>query len=180
MDAARRKAIHEAMVRLSDGDRRAFDMLLDELWPVIRAFTERSVGSVADAEDVAQEVFSKICFRISDFDKSRDGVSWAFGIASYEIMTHRKRARRRREVHDDAALETMADDGVSQEALLVEREVVASFEAAVGALTEADREVLGLVRSAPASGPANPAVRKRKQRALERLRRMWESIYGQS
>jgi hypothetical protein len=45
-------------------------------------------------------------------------VAWAFAIASYEIMTHRKRARRRREVHDDTALERMADDGVSREAWL--------------------------------------------------------------
>jgi DNA-directed RNA polymerase specialized sigma24 family protein len=56
MDAARRKAIHEAMVRLSDGDRAAFDVLLDELWPVIAAFAERGVGRGADAEDIAQEV----------------------------------------------------------------------------------------------------------------------------
>ena len=35
MDATRRKAIHDAMVRLSDGDRTAFEVLVDELWPVI-------------------------------------------------------------------------------------------------------------------------------------------------
>ncbi|HWO07993.1 MAG TPA: sigma-70 family RNA polymerase sigma factor, partial [Polyangiaceae bacterium] len=157
----------------------ALDVLLDELWPVILSFAERGVGLLADAEDVAQEVFSKICFRISDFDKTRDGLSWAFGIASYEIMTHRKRTGRRREVHAQVALDRMAHDAVSQEAALVEREVVAAFEAAVGALTDADREVLGLVPQASALGPSSPVLRKRKQRALERLRRLWESIYGQ-
>jgi DNA-directed RNA polymerase specialized sigma24 family protein len=57
MNAARRQAIHEAMVRLFDGDRTAFDVLLDELWPVIISFAERGVGRGADAEDIAQEAF---------------------------------------------------------------------------------------------------------------------------
>ena len=178
MDAARRKAIHEAMVRLSDGERGAFDVLLNELWPVILSFAERGVRRKADAEDVAQEVFSKICFRISDFDKTRDGVSWAFGIASYEVMTHRKRAARRREI-DDAAIERIADARAPQDVGLVEQELVAAFEAAVGALTDADRQALGLQPDVRADGPMSPAFRKRKQRALDRLRKVWESIYGQ-
>ena len=74
MDAARRKTIHDAMVRLSDGDRGAFDVLLDDLWPVILSFARRGVGEGADAEDVAQEVFFRICARISDFDRGRDGL----------------------------------------------------------------------------------------------------------
>ena len=67
MDPTRRKAIYDAMVRLSDGDRSAFQTLLDDLWPVILAFTRRGVGHEQDAEDVAQEVFLRICSRISDF-----------------------------------------------------------------------------------------------------------------
>ena len=166
MDTARRKTIHDAMVRLSDGDRRAFDVLLDELWPVILSFAERGVAR-ADAEDVAQEVFYRICSRIADFDRTRDGVSWAFGIASYQIMTHRKRTQRRREVHDETALATETDRGASQEEALIDRELVLAFEQAVGALTLEDRIILGLVPNAPGLGPASPAVRKRRQRALD-------------
>jgi RNA polymerase sigma-70 factor (ECF subfamily) len=176
MDAARRKTIHEAMVRLSDGDRSAFDVLLDELWPVILTFVQGRVGNTADAGDIAQEVFLRICSRIADFDRSRDGLSWAFGIGSYEILTHRKRVRRRREVHDETMLEREADDAASPEMVLEQREVALAFEQAVGALTEADRLLLGIVRREP-DGPASPALRKRKQRALERLRGIWRRIY---
>src|SRR5262249_33887765 len=91
VDPARRRIIHDALVRLSDGDRTAVDSLLEELWPVIRAFAERGLGHAAEAEDVAQEVFLRICSRISDFDRERDGVSWAFGIAAYQVLTHRRR-----------------------------------------------------------------------------------------
>ncbi len=178
MDTARRKTIHDAMVRLSDGDRSAFDVLLDELWPVVLSFAERGVGRGADAEDVAQEVFYRICSKIADFDRNRDGLSWAFGIASYEIMTHRKRRLRRREVHDETALFTEAARGDSQEEMLIERELRVAFAQAAGALTDEDRVVLGLVPSAVGPGPASPAFRKRKQRALDRLRGLWRSIHG--
>src|SRR6187399_1720795 len=99
MHSTRRKAIHDAIVRLADGDRSALDALLDELWPVLLAFAERGVGRGADAEDVAQEAFIKICARTADFDRERDGLSWAFGIAHFEVLTHRRRRQRRREVN---------------------------------------------------------------------------------
>jgi RNA polymerase sigma-70 factor (ECF subfamily) len=180
MDAARRRAIHEAMVRLSDGDRSAFDVLLDELWPVILSFTERGVGRGADAEDIAQEVFFKICARIADFDQARDGSSWAFGIASFEIMTHRRRQKRRREVHDESSLAAEMDHGASQEEILLQREVILAFQHAVGKLTEEDQLALGLAPGGDLSGVPTATLRKRKQRALDRLRGIWRNLYGES
>jgi RNA polymerase sigma-70 factor, ECF subfamily len=179
MDAVRRKAIHDAMVRLSDGDRSAFDVLLDELWPVILSFAKRGVGATADAEDIAQDVFLKICSRIADFDRSRDGLSWAFGIGTYEILTHRKRARRRREVHDENALEREAHNAASHDIVLEQRQVAVAFEQVVGGLTEDERALLGLAPQGAALRPASPALRKRKQRALDRLRNIWKGIYGE-
>jgi RNA polymerase sigma factor (sigma-70 family) len=122
MDQARRKTIHQALVRLSDGDRRAFPILLDELWPVVLAFAERGVRHEQDAEDVAQEVFLRICSRISDFDRKRDGLSWAFGIAGFEIMTHRRRQQRRRETFSEVELGQQVDPSASQEEACIQQE----------------------------------------------------------
>jgi RNA polymerase sigma-70 factor (ECF subfamily) len=180
MDAERRKAIHDAMVRLADGDRAAFDVLLDELWPVILSFAQRGVGAGADAEDVAQEVFFRICARITDFDRSRDGVSWAFGIANHEILTHRKKLQRRREVHDVPSLASRADQTASQEDLLMNQEVRRALEQAIGALTDEDRRALGLLPGGETNGVSGPTLRKRKQRALSRLRDLWRGIHGES
>ena len=177
MTPARRTAIHQAMVRLSDGDRTAFEVLLDELWPVILSFAERGVGYGGDAEDVAQEVFYKICARTADFDRERDGLSWAFGIASYEIMTHRRRLQRRRELFDEASVASQLDGSASQEEQLMAREITLAFEQAIGALTEEDRMSLGLEGSALQA--AGATHRKRKQRALDRLRGIWRQIYGE-
>jgi RNA polymerase sigma-70 factor (ECF subfamily) len=180
MDAARRKGIHHAMVRLSDGDRAAFDVLLDELWPVVLSFAQRGLNGSADAEDVAQEVFFRICSRIADFDRSRDGLSWAFGIASYEVMTHRRRQQRRREIHDEPSLAVISDGGSSQEDVLLRREAVRAFEEAVGALTDDDRRALGLAPTESPSEVSTSTLRKRRQRALDRLRGLWRTIYGES
>lgn len=176
MDATRRKEVHEAMVRLADGDRTAFDVLVDELWPVIFSFAQRGLGQAADAEDVAQEVFYRISARIADFDRSRDGLSWAFGIASYEIMTHRRRTQRRREVRG-VELTSLVDGSASQEDRVITRELERALEQVVGALTDEDRESLGLRGDAAVSGTT---LRKRRQRALERLRGIWRQVYGES
>ena len=177
MDAARRKAIHEAMVRLHDGDRTAFDVLLDDLWPVMLSFAERGVGRGADAEDVAQEVFYRICARIADFDRKRDGLSWAFGIASYEILSHRRRLGRRREVFDAAPLAAQIDGAASQEEQLLSREMAAALERAVGALTAEDQVSLGI--RTDVSDAEGATLRKRRQRALDRLREIWRQVYGE-
>src|SRR3954470_6617288 len=98
MEAARRRQIQAWMVQFADGERAAFQPLFDALWPVLLAFASRALGPVADAEDAAQAAMLKVFSRIVDFDRARDGVSWALSIAGYEVMTVRKQRARRREV----------------------------------------------------------------------------------
>ena len=178
MDPLRRKGIHDALVRLSDGDRSAFPTLLDQLWPVILTFAQRGVGHDQDAEDVAQEVFLRICSRISDFNRERDGLSWAFGIAGYEIMSQRRRRQRRREAADPSSLHRLADSAASQEEALIKHELAAALASVLGTLSSEDRSALGSVED-PAVPTAGASFRKRRQRALERLRVVWRSIHGE-
>jgi DNA-directed RNA polymerase specialized sigma24 family protein len=59
-----------------------------------------------DSEDVAQRTLVNVFARISEFDIRRDGVSWVFGIASYEVKTLCRQLQRRRESStDDDSLE---------------------------------------------------------------------------
>jgi RNA polymerase sigma factor (sigma-70 family) len=176
------KSIHDALVRLSDGDRSAMEPLVRELWPVILSFAARGLPQLEDAEDAAQEVFLKICARISDFDRRRDGLSWAFAIASYEVMTIRRRCQRRREATVDAerAFESISDLAPSQEEAAIRSELDALVLAAVGALSPADRTTLGLVETGGTGGANDATFRKRKQRALGRLRTVWRRLNGDS
>ena len=100
-----RADVHAVLVRLANGDRQAATLLIRLLWPVLLAFARRAVGNADDAEDIAQESLIKIAARVADFDSARDGLSWAFAIASFELKSHRKRVTRRRELADPAALE---------------------------------------------------------------------------
>src|SRR6188768_3808799 len=109
MDAERRRQIQAWMVQFADGERAAFQALFDALWPVLLAFTARALPQTADAEDAAQQAMLKVFSRIADFDRRRDGVSWALGIASYEVMTVRKQRSRRREA-GAAALERAEEE----------------------------------------------------------------------
>jgi RNA polymerase sigma-70 factor (ECF subfamily) len=177
MDAVRRKTIHDAMVRLADGDRSAMSVLVNELWPVVLQFAQRGLQHEQDAEDVAQEVFLRICSRISDFDRQRDGLSWAFGIANYEIMTVRKRRKRRRELSGDGELAARADTRASQEEAAIQSELTEAIALAFGQLSDDDRVSLGLGVSA-LTGVPFATVRKRRQRALDRLRNVWRKRHG--
>lgn len=174
MNEVERTAIHEAVVRLADGDRSAVRELLTRLWPVLLLFARRGVGHEQDAEDVAQEAFLRICSRIADFDRTRDGLSWAFGIAKYEVMTQRQRRRRHREVSAPLELALVQDPQPSQEAALLERDLLLALEQALGSLTQEDRKLFNTGVQAQAA-----TVRKRRQRAIERLRSVWRRLYGE-
>jgi RNA polymerase sigma-70 factor, ECF subfamily len=178
MDAVRRKTIHEAMVRLADGDRSAMRVLVSELWPVVLAFAKRGLRHEQDAEDVAQEVFLRICSRISDFETTRDGLSWAFGIASYEIMTQRKRRSRRRELSVDRAMEMQLDPHASQEDRVIRTELLEAMTEVLGELSGEDRASLGIDGNGASEVPS-ATLRKRRQRAIDRLRIIWRRLYGE-
>ncbi len=165
-------------MRLADGDRAAMPALVTHLWPVLLSFAERGLQDPQAAEDVAQEVLFRISSRIAEFDRSRDAVSWAFGIASFEVLTQRKRRQRRRDDYGDAALHE-AVGAPSIEDAAIEAEIRLALTEALGQLSEEDLGQLD-VGDARRPGAATPAMRKRRQRALERLRLIWRSIYGES
>jgi len=178
MDPERRKAIQDATVRLADGDRTAMPALVNYLWPVLHSFAERGLHDPQAAEDVAQEVLFRISSRIAEFDQSRDAVSWAFGIASFEILTQRKRRQRRREDHGGAELPEIT--GVpSTEDAAIQAEIRVALTEALGQLSEDDLAQLDFDDARHPSA-ATPAMRKRRQRALDRLRIIWRRIYGES
>ena len=179
MEDLQRQRITEAMIRLADGDRSAFTIVFEELWPPILNFVRRAVPGDADAEDLAQQALLKVFARIGEFDTGRDGVAWAFGIVVYEIRTRRRQVQRRREAGDPAALDAVADAADSPERLAIRHDLARALAAAVGELTPADRAVLLAGDGVRLPAEVSPAGhRKRRQRALERLRIAWRKLHG--
>lgn len=95
-------------------------------------------------------------------------MAWAFGIAAFEIRTRRRKLARRRETPADG-IEQPADAQTPEQSV-VDTDARPALREAVGELSEPDRQAL-LGDSSPAVSPA--AWRKRRQRALERLRGLW-------
>lgn len=164
------------MVRFADGDRTAFQPLFDALWPVLLAFTSRSLEQAADAEDAAQQAMLKVFSRIADFDRARDGVSWALGIAGYEVMSLRKQRARRREA-GPAALDRVEQEGADVEARTIAEELTQAVRDLLGELPARDGAALAYAFTGEAP-PSDDTSRKRRFRALERLRAAWRRAHG--
>lgn len=170
------------MARLSDGDRSAFRPVFAALWPPVHAFCTRVLGECADAEDAAQQALEKVFSRASMYDRARSALPWALGIAAWECRTLRKRAQRaRREAIDRAEGLPSAEPSPEDRAAVKELEDAA--RAVLGRLSEADRETLyATFAEDPGERPliSGAAFRKRRERALGRLRELWRAIYGSS
>jgi RNA polymerase sigma factor (sigma-70 family) len=179
MNDSERGRINEAMIRLAEGDRAAFDVVFDGLWPDVLAFVRRAMPGDPDGEDVAQRTLLNVFARISEFDMRRDGVSWVFGIASYEVKTHRRKLQRRRETITDDSLERAEETTSSPEDLVIRHDLRGALAGVLTHLSDTDRDaLLGGEDANTAAGVTRVALRKRRQRALDRLRALWSKRHA--
>ena len=144
----------------------------------VRAMALRMLGDHDDAEDVMQETMLRTveALREGRFQGDRSLGAFVRGIARHVIADH-LRARNRGVLRWTLGLSprSRAPDGLSA---LVSREEQDRLRRALDQLTSSDRELLRLsffegmtpARIAERSGETSERVRKRKSRALGRLR----------
>jgi RNA polymerase sigma-70 factor (ECF subfamily) len=164
------------MVRLADGDRSAFDGAYAVLWPVVLAFCKRAL-SATDAEDAAQLALLKVFDRASTFRREGDALTWAIAIAAWEVRTIRKRHARSRNtsIEPEAHAAPIADP----ERAALERELIEAARHVLGVLSDDDRVTLAATfEEERPSGVSGAAFRKRRERAMSRLREAWRRIHG--
>lgn len=170
--------IQRLMVRFADGERVVFRPLFDALWPLLFAVTSRGLVDRAEAEDAAQRAMLVVFDRIIAIDPDRDAVAWAATIAAFEVLTSRRRVQRRREDFTSTALiDGTVDLAARPDEQLAAAELRAAVRAAVGELPARDQAALVELL---ADGPITPgeAPRKRRTRAIERLRAIWRKSHG--
>jgi RNA polymerase sigma factor (sigma-70 family) len=170
-----RRELNRLVSRLVDGDRHAFDPVFEALWPILSAFAQRFLADAPGGEDAAQLALMKIFSRAGSFDPSRDALSWALVVTTWECRTIRARTRRRRET---GTLPELVCAG-SPERELIDHDLRRALDAVLAELPEADRMQLESDLREDNGGkiPA-PTIRKRRQRALGRLRAVWRARHG--
>ena len=178
MERHEREWLRSQMAELADGNRAVFEAVYERVWPLVRGFVGRHLAP-ADADDAAQDALLSVFARSSEFDRSRDALTWILGIAAWEIRTTRTRRRRRREdTMDEAAVSGRPSNQESPEESAMNAQRNRWIEDALAGLDPADEATIRAYMSG--ERPAVPATtfRKRVQRAVERLRSGWKTGHG--
>jgi DNA-directed RNA polymerase specialized sigma24 family protein len=176
MDRGARLQLNGLMARLADGDRSVIDEVYTALWPIISEFCSKTL-SYADAQDAAQQTLLKLFDQAANFDRDRDAVTWALSIAVWEARTIRKRHARSR-TSDAGDLELLSGSD-SPEMLTAERQMTDAALAVLGELSPADQETLmATIHDETPDGVGGATFRKRRERALARLKVAWRRVYA--
>jgi RNA polymerase sigma-70 factor (ECF subfamily) len=174
VEGGERAELRTLLARLQDGDRTAFRPAFRLLWPRLRAFAVRSLGP-ADGEDAAQRALLRVFSRAGEYDRDRDALAWALGIALWECRTLRRQRQRRREIRV-APPDGPAGQATPEEAA-IDHDLRVAAAAILGSLRPADVETF----LAAAGGPRpvqGATFRKRLERALARFRLAWRAKHG--
>jgi RNA polymerase sigma-70 factor (ECF subfamily) len=163
------------MARLADGDRSAFTPVFRRLWAPTFRMCMSMLKNEADAKDAAQQSMEKILARASSYDASRPAMPWALAIAAWECRTIRQVRRRRRETPDELVKEPMTS-GAEDE--MARRDLTHAALEAMGQLSEADKETLFATFWEESASTSGATFRKRRERAVHRLRDAFRRIYG--
>jgi RNA polymerase sigma-70 factor (ECF subfamily) len=169
VDEPTRRRLNAQLGALQAGDRSAFDAVFRGLWPVVLGFARRAAPP-DEADDVAQTAMVKLFEQVHRYDPQRDGVAWALTLTAWECRTARRRRSRRREASLDAAA---AADG--SEDRMLERLLFEEARALLSTLSPLDQETLEAFMNDTGRGAT---FRKRKERALGRLRQAWRMMHG--
>jgi RNA polymerase sigma-70 factor (ECF subfamily) len=134
------------------GDPRAFEQVVDRHAPRVRAVAYRITGSVAESEDLAQEVFLRVYRHRESYRADRPFKAWLDRICVNVCLTHQKRMQLAGGLARPAAYdETIAAHGapgaaapLSPEAHASHRDSERTVEKVLKALAEPFRTTLVL------------------------------------
>jgi RNA polymerase sigma-70 factor (ECF subfamily) len=98
----------ELVTRSQTGDPAAFEELVRQHQRMIHALTFRMTGSLADAEDLAQEAFLRAYEQIGTFRRTAKFSTWLYRIAVNTCLNWKQSEVRRFQLHTRAAEEMSA------------------------------------------------------------------------
>jgi len=134
----------DLMEAIAQADGKAFAALLSRHVEKVRAIGWRMLGSRADADDLAQDVFLRIWKNPAAYDRKKGRFStWLYRVAANACIDRLR--RRAPEPLDERMAEALAAHGPGPERALLEAEQSAQVRAAIAQLPR--RQKLALVLS---------------------------------
>jgi RNA polymerase sigma-70 factor (ECF subfamily) len=101
-------ADEELVLQSQNGDPAAFEALIRNHQHMVHSLTYRMTGSLADAEDLAQETFIRACEQIGAFRGTSKFSTWLYRIAVNTCLNWRQSEARRFQLNAQAAGEISA------------------------------------------------------------------------
>jgi len=168
----------EMMAAAQNGDRAAYERLLREIVPFIRAIVGRQHRTADRIDDVVQDVLLTIHRVRHTYDPARPFEHWLATIAKRRSIDGLRRRLRTQanETADDDAYETFADPSANRSTEV--RDAADLLGGALGDLTERQREAIDLVKlremslaeASRVSGQSVAALKVNVHRAIKALR----------
>lgn len=115
--------------------------------PAVRAFVRSLVPTLADANDVMQEVALVLWRKFSEYDSNEDFRRWAFGVAKFKVLAWQRDRSRDRHVFGEDVTEVLASEAAERADQLADKR-----EALRVCLEKLPAEQRELVNSAYANG----------------------------
>jgi RNA polymerase sigma-70 factor (ECF subfamily) len=172
------------MAAAQDGNRLAYERLLREVTPLLRAIARRRIGNSADAEDAVQETLLAVHRQRHTYDPARPLRPWLVAICERHCVDHWRRTQRRQ-----ARLQPIDDlaDSLSAPAsddLALAQVASAELRRAVEALPAAQRIALQLCKlhqhpvaeASALSGRPEGALKTATHRAIRTLRQRFGAV----
>jgi RNA polymerase sigma-70 factor (ECF subfamily) len=162
------------MARLADGDRSVFTVIYETLWPHVFLLCKAQLNHEADAADAAQSALTRIFSRAADYNVRRPALPWALAIAARECKKFICKEQGRVTGVELDRIAARTDVDAEHE----ERRLITAVLSAIQSLSDLDREALIATYWAESSGASGSTLRKRRARALSRLRAALWRLYG--
>jgi RNA polymerase sigma-70 factor (ECF subfamily) len=140
------------MLRLRDGDLEAFEALVTRHQHSVVGTATKMLGSGADAEDIAQQVFVRVWKSAARYEPSAKFTTWLMTITRNLVFNELRRRRRTHQVSMDAdAEDSIKHQFVDEEApmpseQLLDTELQDAIDAAIASLPENQRLAIVLRR----------------------------------
>jgi len=174
------------MQRTAAGDEVAFRQLVARWEQPVMAFLVHMLGSVEEAEDLAQDTFLKVYDQAAKYQGAGRFRSWLLRIAGNKARSTLRRRKILRWVNFDLTSHDQAAPGDDPGQSLERQEAVDRVQAAVARLPERQRAAVVLKRFqglsyqeiADVMDITTPAVESLLQRAAQGLRRQLGSTFG--